>query len=108
MDAEGRLTAIVEQADANEAQQKIDVINTGFYIIEKSFLDFALPLLDCDNAQNEVYLTDIVSLGHRHHRNIGAMMGSDPDEMLGVNSQAELHMAEKLMIMRGCKPACER
>lgn len=107
LDADGRLTAIVEQADANETQQKIDVINTGFYVIEKSFLDFALPRLDSDNAQNEIYLTDIISLGHRHHRTIGAMMGSDSDEILGVNSQAELHMAEKLMIMRGCEPAGE-
>lgn len=108
MDADGQLTAIVEQADANEAQLKIDVINTGFYVIDKSFLMFALPLLDCDNAQNEVYLTDIVSLGHRHHRNIGAMMGSDPDEILGVNSQTELQLAEKLMIMRSRESAGER
>jgi len=102
MDAHGRLSAIVEQADADEAQAKIDIINTGFYVIEKSFLGFALPQLDCDNAQNEVYLTDIISVGHQHHYNIGVMMGSDPDEILGVNSQKELHMAEKLMITRCC------
>lgn len=100
MDAHGRLSAIVEQADANEAQAKIDVVNTGFYVIEKSFLDFALPQLDCDNAQNEIYLTDIISVGRRHQYNIGVMMGSDPDEILGVNSQAELRIAEKLMITR--------
>lgn len=102
MDVHGRLSAIVEQTDADEAQAKIDIINTGFYVIEKSFLGFALPQLDCDNAQNEVYLTDIISVGHQHSCNIGVMMGSDPDEILGVNSQKELHMAEKLMITRCC------
>lgn len=103
IDDDGRLTAIVEQADANEAQKKINIINTGFYVINKSFLNFALPRLDSDNAQNEIYLTDIIHLGHRHQRNIGIMMGNDPDEILGVNSRSELHMAEKLMNIRTCE-----
>ena len=97
IDGDGCLIAIVEQADASEAQQKIDIINAGVYVIDKTFLGFALPQLGSDNAQGEIYLTDMIDLGHRNGRNIGAMIGGNPDEILGVNSQTELRSAEKLI-----------
>jgi UDP-N-acetylglucosamine diphosphorylase/glucosamine-1-phosphate N-acetyltransferase len=103
MDSDGRLTAIIEQADADECQKQIDVINTGFYVIEKAFLDQALPRLDANNAQNEIYLTDIIGYGHRNGRNIGVMVGEDAQQFMGVNSREELAVAENLMKIRSCK-----
>lgn len=100
-DADGGLTAIVEEADADEAQKAINIVNAGIYVIRRDFLETALPRLGRDNKQNEIYLTDIVGLGHREHRTIGAVIGSDSNEILGINSREDLQVVEKIMEMRG-------
>ena len=102
LDTQGQLTGIIEQADANEDQKKINLVNSGMYVIRKSFLIDGLPLLKSDNAQKEFYLTDIVELGRSQNRNIGAIVGSNSDEIIGVNSPVELETAEKLMKIMGC------
>jgi UDP-N-acetylglucosamine diphosphorylase/glucosamine-1-phosphate N-acetyltransferase len=103
MEKTGRLTAIVEQADADEAQQKIDIINTGFMVIEKTFLEEALPQLRAENAQNEIYLTDIIGIGSRQNRVIGAMIGQNPEQYTGINSIADLRKVEKTMKIMSCE-----
>lgn len=100
LDAQGQLTAIVEEKDADAAQKLINKINTGIYVVKREFLQQALPQLRSNNAQSEVYLTDIVALGYRQNRRIGAVIGSDRNEIIGVNSRDELQIAEKLMKLR--------
>ena len=39
VNADRRVTGIVEEADASPQQKKIDVINTGIYCVEKKFLE---------------------------------------------------------------------
>jgi len=100
MDDRGHLTAIVEESDADDEVKAINVINSGIYVIRKSYLAAALPKLSTDNAQNEVYLTDIVKVAHAERRKIGVYVGTDSNEIIGVNSQKELQMAERLMKIR--------
>ena len=97
IDAEKRVTGIIEEADASEAQRKIDIINTGIYCVEIDFLGHALRKIDTDNAQGELYLTDIISIGHREDKSIGAVVFEDHREFLGVNSKADLAAVEKIM-----------
>ncbi|MFZ1986428.1 MAG: NTP transferase domain-containing protein [Desulfatitalea sp.] len=99
-DAQGQLTSIVEEKDADAAQKLIKNINSGIYVVKRQFLQQALPQLRSDNAQNEIYLTDIVDFGYRQNRRIGAVTGSDSNEIIGVNSRDELQIAEKLMKLR--------
>ena len=99
-DANGTLTAIVEEADANEAQKKINIINTGIYIVSKLYLAQVLPQLRSENAQNEIYLTDIIKLAYEANKTIGTLIGDDCDETIGVNSPAELQLAETSMKYR--------
>jgi UDP-N-acetylglucosamine diphosphorylase/glucosamine-1-phosphate N-acetyltransferase len=94
------LIAIVEEADATPEQKKIQIINTGIYVIEREFLNAALPKLKADNAQNEIYLTDVIAVGHQNHKNMGVVIGQDPDEIIGVNSPVELQRVENIMKSR--------
>lgn len=96
----GELIAIVEEADADNDQKKINVINSGIYAVKRHFLDLALPQIESDNAQNEIYLTDIIAIGHHHHKRIGTHIGTDNSEIIGVNSLADLQVAEKIMKKR--------
>lgn len=101
LDGSGQLVAIVEEKDADSAQKTIKNINSGIYVVNREFLDYALPLLCNDNAQKEFYLTDIIRLGYQDARKIGAVMGADSTEIIGVNSRDDLKTAEKLMKLRG-------
>ena len=100
LDSQGNLSAIVEEADADEFQKKIRLINTGIYAVKKEFLETALPKLSTDNAQGEVYLTDIIGIGYEQGESIGICIGDDSSEIVGVNSRDDLQLAEKLMINR--------
>ena len=96
-DEDHHLIGIVEEADANPEQKKIDLINTGIYAVKRNFLSKALPQLESENAQNEIYLTDIIGIGYRQKKAMGTVAGNDSTEIIGVNSPAELQAVEKYM-----------
>jgi UDP-N-acetylglucosamine diphosphorylase/glucosamine-1-phosphate N-acetyltransferase len=98
---DNRLRAIVEEADATETQKRISVINSGIYCASRSFLAEILPKLQSNNAQQEFYLTDIITLGNDAGRRIGMMMGAHHNEVLGVNTVKELGIVADLMVAQG-------
>ncbi len=101
LDPTGQLIAIVEEKDADAAQKEINVINSGIYVVNKAFLEWALPQLRADNAQKEFYLTDIIKHGHSGGRTIGVVKGGGSAEIIGVNSRDDLQNAENLMKLMG-------
>jgi bifunctional UDP-N-acetylglucosamine pyrophosphorylase/glucosamine-1-phosphate N-acetyltransferase len=87
------LERIVEHKDCTEAQRRIDEINSGIYCIEAAFLRDALPRLSANNAQNELYLTDVVAMAaDRAH--VPVHLLADADEARGVNSRVDLGEVE--------------
>ena len=94
--ANNQVERIVEQKDATAAQLKIDEVNAGLYLADAKFLWGALEKLTPQNAQGELYLTDIVAqaaaLGEV------AVVEADPVELAGVNDRAQL--AELSDVMR--------
>jgi UDP-N-acetylglucosamine diphosphorylase/glucosamine-1-phosphate N-acetyltransferase len=100
LNAGGGLNAIVEEADADESQKKIDLVNSGIYVVKRSFLEAVLPRLGTDNAQKEMYLTDIIGYGYRENKIMGAVLGNDSNEVIGINSRTDLQRAEEVMRLR--------
>ena len=100
LDDRGRLSAIVEEADADASQKQNKLINTGIYIVRSDYLREVLPKLRANNAQKEVYLTDIIGIGYADGKSIGFTTGDDSSEIIGVNSVKELELAEKFMKIR--------
>jgi bifunctional UDP-N-acetylglucosamine pyrophosphorylase / glucosamine-1-phosphate N-acetyltransferase len=96
---DGALEAIVEAKDASEAQRKIGLCNSGVMAIDGKQL---WPLLDAvgnSNAKHEYYLTDIVGIA-RSRGLACAAIEAPVEEMMGVNSRAELAEAEAVMQRR--------
>ena len=56
------MIGIVEQADATPSQQAIREVNAGVYAFDVAALRSALSRLRSDNAQQELYLTDVISI----------------------------------------------
>jgi UDP-N-acetylglucosamine diphosphorylase/glucosamine-1-phosphate N-acetyltransferase len=100
IDTDGRVVAIVEEADASEEQRKIRIVNTGIYCVDKPFLTRALKKIDRNNAQGELYLTDIVAVCHLDNGTVGAMVAENAQEFRGINSRDDLAAVEELMRCR--------
>jgi UDP-N-acetylglucosamine diphosphorylase/glucosamine-1-phosphate N-acetyltransferase len=94
---DGRVSGIVEEADATDEQRRIRTINSGIYCINRRFLEEALPRLTRDNAQGEFYLTDIVRFGYESGRKVGAARAHNPDEIMGINTPEDLARVEAIL-----------
>lgn len=96
-DAEGRFAAVVEEADATGEQRAIDEINTGMYAFDGMLLAGALSRLSTDNAKGEEYLTDTLAILRGDDLAVGTVWCEDFDEILGVNNQAQLATARRVL-----------
>ena len=96
-DASGAFQAVVEHADATPEQRTIDEINTGMYAFDGRLLGDALSRLSTDNAKGEEYLTEVPSILSADGFGVGTVWCEDFDEILGVNDQAQLAAARRVM-----------
>jgi len=99
-DAGGAVERIVEAPDATAEQLAIRERNTGVYLVGADLLWKLLAQVGDDNAQGELYLTDIVELAVREGLQVEALALADADEALGVNTRAQLAEAASAMRRR--------
>lgn len=93
-DRGGRISRIVEQADATAEELAIDEVNTSIYVFRRSVLAPALRRLTPDNAQGEYYLTDVIAVLHDAGYPVMSMVVDDSMEAAGVNDRHQLSVAE--------------
>jgi UDP-N-acetylglucosamine diphosphorylase/glucosamine-1-phosphate N-acetyltransferase len=96
-DAAGRVVKSVEARDATPAEREIREINTGIYCVEAGFLFEAVAGIGNNNAQGEYYLTDIVEMAHRRGLAVRSYVAANSEEVMGINTPAELARACRLM-----------
>lgn len=96
-DESGNVNAIIEEVDATAAEKAINLINSGIYCVNKSFLETVLHRIDSRNAQQEIYLTDIVGIAHRSGKKIGLMTLHESSEVMGINSMEDLRRVQAVM-----------
>ncbi|MGH3968116.1 MAG: NTP transferase domain-containing protein, partial [Mycobacterium sp.] len=82
--------AIVEQADATVSQQQIREVNAGVYAFDIASLRSALTRLSADNAQHELYLTDVVAIVRSDGQVVHARHVADSTLVAGVNNRVQL------------------
>ena len=88
------LQAIVEYKDATDEQRAIGLCNSGAMCINGAYLLDLLQEIKNDNAAKEYYLTDVVKLARQRGLKVDVET-ADELEVLGVNSRAELAVAEE-------------
>jgi len=93
-DAGGRVRGIVEHRDASPAEREIKEVNPGLYCVRASLLFPLLRELRADNAQGELYVTDVVGLAAAAGRTIASVLLERPEEVAGINTRAELARME--------------
>jgi bifunctional UDP-N-acetylglucosamine pyrophosphorylase/glucosamine-1-phosphate N-acetyltransferase len=92
--AEDRLLRVVEDRDADVHERAIEEMNAGFYAVRLGHLRADLAELRADNAQGELYLTDLVA---RAATRGGATVIEAPfDEVHGINDRIDLARVDAL------------
>jgi bifunctional UDP-N-acetylglucosamine pyrophosphorylase/glucosamine-1-phosphate N-acetyltransferase len=105
--ADGGVERIVEARDASPAEAAITLCNGGIMAVAAEHLFDLVDRLETNNAKREFYLTDIVAIARQ--RNLRVAYAELPaEEVLGVNTRAELARAEALMQDRLRRRAMEQ
>ncbi len=86
----GAVARIVEHKDASDDERAITEINTSVYVFDAAVLRGALGRLGQDNAQGEVYLTDVIEIARGDGGAVRAVQVDDPLVVEGVNDRAQL------------------
>src|SRR5262249_47804594 len=103
---DGIVDRIVEAADAGPEERAIGLVWGGLMLIDARHAGALVGALDRDNAKREYYLTGIVSLATE--RGLSCRMVELPaEELVGINTRAELADAEALMQTRLRRAALE-
>ncbi|MEO1940850.1 MAG: bifunctional UDP-N-acetylglucosamine diphosphorylase/glucosamine-1-phosphate N-acetyltransferase GlmU, partial [Candidatus Thioglobus sp.] len=90
------IQAIVEQKDANTEQLEICEVNTGIMAVNTQLLKKYLAALNSDNAQGELYLTDIIESAVNDKKIVESIITTDEFEVAGVNDKVQLAELERV------------
>ncbi len=99
-DPAGRFLRIVEEKDASPEEAAIREVNAGVYCVRIADIRGALREVRPTNRQGEYYLTDAVSRLAGGGREVAAVDVPDAEEMIGINTRAELAEADAVVRQR--------
>ena len=87
---DGTVTSIVEHKDATEEQRAITEINSGIYAFSAAVLRESLTSVGSNNAQREMYLTDVPAIARKAGGRVAAVVSADRWQVEGANDRVQL------------------
>ena len=96
--ADGTVSAIVEEYVATAEQLQVKELNVGGYCFDANWLWGALHRIPKNHKKGEYYLTDVVELASREGLAVQATVMDDLEETIGVNTR--VHLSECDVAMR--------
>ncbi len=97
-EAGGRFVKIIEDKDADDWELKIGEVNAGVYCLPTPFLLGALSSLQPNNAQGELYLTDVIERASAEMEIVS--IECPTEEVMGINDRVDLAKADRVMRLR--------
>ncbi|WP_022909504.1 bifunctional UDP-N-acetylglucosamine diphosphorylase/glucosamine-1-phosphate N-acetyltransferase GlmU [Aestuariimicrobium kwangyangense] len=95
-----QVVRIVEQKDASDEEAAVDEINSGIYVFDAATLRHGLDNLTTDNAQGELYLTDVIRIANERGERVGVHQITDLWQTEGVNDRVQLAAMNREMNRR--------
>jgi bifunctional UDP-N-acetylglucosamine pyrophosphorylase/glucosamine-1-phosphate N-acetyltransferase len=96
-DAYGNIQGIIEHSDCTAQQLTIKEVNPSYYLFNNQVLFSALANIKPNNAKNEYYVTDALSLIISGGHKVIAITAVRPEEAMSINSRAQLSVVSKIM-----------
>jgi len=101
----GQIVGIIEETDASEQVLSIRELNVGAYVTRAEELFSALKQLSQGREGMRLPLTEIVHQMIRSGCQVTSYTSHDPDEILGINTPADLEQAEFVLKKRYLRPS---
>ncbi len=95
----GRVVAIIEEDDADDATLSIKEFNAGYYCMDAE-VAWGLMASVPPSAGGEIYITDAISAAVASGNPVEVVVADDSSELTGVNDRTELAAAEAVMRTR--------
>lgn len=95
----GEIIKIVEEKDCTDEEKKIKEVNSSIYIVKSEEVFKNLKKIKNNNAQNEFYLTDLVSIYRDNQKKVSTFLLGDKKEILGINDFEDLKKAEQMFYL---------
>lgn len=95
-DGIGRIRAMIEERDATAEQRTINCINSGILVADARRLRTWIANLSSDNAQGELYLTDVFAQASEEGEPAAAEVCNNPQEVFGANDAWQLAGLERM------------
>ena len=92
---DGHALSIIEEKDATDSERQIKQVFTGVLCVNKDLLTEGLSEIKNENAANEFYLTDLVSIMNLKGIKINTCDASN-EEVQGANNKKELEKLETI------------
>lgn len=98
-DSNDKITGIVEEKDATDAQRRINEVNPACYIFEVYFLKKYLKQVKKSPVSGEYYLTSLIDIAIKNNERLEGVRGG---KILwrGINTPEELKEAERLFLQK--------
>lgn len=100
----GQIVGIIEETEASEQVLSIRELNVGAYIARAEALFGSLQQLEKGREGMRLPLTEIVHQMIRSGCRVTSYASHDPDEILGINTPADLERAEFVLNKRYLRP----
>jgi bifunctional UDP-N-acetylglucosamine pyrophosphorylase / glucosamine-1-phosphate N-acetyltransferase len=99
-DGSGLVDDIVEERDATAEQRAVTEISSGMFAFDGDLLADAIKRVPSTNASGEEYLTAVPGILRADGHLVGSALCADFDEVQGVNNQAQLARARRVLNAR--------
>lgn len=96
-DENGVIEEIREYKDCDEEQKQIKELNAGQYCFDADWLFENLPLLNTQNVQGELYLTDLIKIALKSGKKV-ASVSIEPKQAIGISTPEDLQLAQQFVV----------
>lgn len=96
-DHDGKISGIVEEADATDTQRAITEVSSGMFAFDGDLLADAVKRVPAAAATGEEYLTEVPAILRADGHLVASAFCADFEEIQGVNNQAQLASARRVL-----------
>jgi bifunctional UDP-N-acetylglucosamine pyrophosphorylase / glucosamine-1-phosphate N-acetyltransferase len=96
-DQDGRISGIVEEGDATPEQRGVTEISSGMFAFDGDLLADAVKRVPAAAGTGEEYLTEVPAILRADGHLVAGAFCPDFDEIQGVNNQAQLASARRVL-----------
>jgi len=97
---DGHILRVVEEIECNEQERRVEEINAGIYFFSAGPLFQALKEVKPSPKKGEYYLPEVFPIMQGRGLKVAGILASDPQEVLGINTRAELARAMEALRWR--------